>query len=120
MKKRVLWALLALGLLLILILVIAQPRSDSNEKTAESGEASSDAAESSAPEKPEEPEPEKESGPALAEGELPLDVTQPKPANETTGDQSSTPAPQQAEASPNVDPGTGMELEDDELPLDIP
>ena len=123
MKKKLLWALLAVALIAVVILAIALPKADGKEKVAASENTSAESVEETAAEPAAEPEPEKESGPAQEEGELPLDVTQVKPVSASSGEQAGEPSAQpseQGEISTAVDPETGIELEEDELPLDTP
>lgn len=119
MKKKLLWALLAIAAVVIVVLAITLPKTDGKGKTAEPAEAAAETVEEAAAELAGEPEAEQEDGPALAEGELPLDVTQPKPITDASDDPASQPA-EEGEITPAVDPATGIELEEDELPIDTP
>ncbi len=118
MNKKLLWALLALAVVVIVILAITLPGADSREKTQGAEATPAAAAEAALPEAEEQPEPE-QPDPFLAAGELPLDTTQPKQETVSTGGQVSAPA-EQEESEPRVDPSTGIELEEDELPIDEP
>ena len=121
MKKKYLWAILAAALVLILVLAVTMPRAESKEKAAESEEAQTDAP-ASEPEPQQTAEPEEdpeETSFGGAPGELPLDTTQPKVVSASAPEQSSQSA-EQGEIAPAEDPATGMELEEDELPIVAP
>lgn len=122
MKKKYLWAILAAALVLILVLAVTVPRAESSEKATESQQAQTDApASEPEPQQTAEPEeePEAETSFGGAPGELPLDTTQPKVVSALAPEQSSQPA-EQGEIAPAEDPATGMELEEDELPIVTP
>jgi len=118
MNKKLLWTLLALAVVVIVILAIALPGSGSREKTQDAETAPEAASEVAPSAAEEQPEPEQRDS-SLEEGELPLDTTQPKQETAAAGGQISAPA-EQEESEPRVDPDTGIELDEDELPLDEP
>jgi len=119
MNKKLLWALLAIAAVVVVILAITLPKAESKGKTAEPAENAAETSEEAVAEPGVVPEAEQEESPVLAEGELPLDMTQPQPMTDASGEQSAEPAGE-GEITPFVDPETGMELEEDELPIDTP
>lgn len=88
--KKSLWIFLAVLAIAAVLLLIFLPRLGAAEDT-----------------KTQQPEP-------LTEEGLPLDTN---PAGTSSETQT---ADAQQEAAPNIDPGTGMELEEDELPIATP
>ena len=120
MKKKYLWAILAAAAVLILILFITLPKANSKGQTAQEAQPQTESAAAEPAEQAAEPEQEKEENSGTEPGELPLDTTQPKIVSAIPAEPSTQPAQQQEESAPAVDPATGMELDENELPLDEP
>lgn len=123
MKKKLLWALLAIAVIVILILALALPRDDRGDKAAESVETQAEPTAEQPVEAAAQQTAESETVtiqvPEHAPGELPMDTSS---SGTVTGTGEIQPAPsgEQEEAAPATDPATGMELDEDELPLDTP
>jgi len=119
MKKKLLWVLLALAVIVIVALAVLLPKADGKGNPEEPAQAAAEPAQTAAEpaeENSAEPTVEQESSIVMAEGELPLDTTTSKPVTESSGAPDSEPA-ESSEIQPYTDPETGLELEDDELPI---
>ena len=90
MMKKTIWIILAVLALAAVLLLVFLPRAGAGKDA-----------------KAQEPAP-------LAEDGLPVDTA---PADASAESQSGD---AEQEAEPNIDPGTGMELEEDELPIATP
>jgi len=126
MKKKLLWVLLVLAVIVIVALAVLLPKADGKGNPEEPAQAAAESAQTAAEpaqtaaepaeENSAEPTVEQESSIVMAEGELPLDTTTSKPVTESSGAPDSEPA-ESSEIQPYTDPETGLELEDDELPI---
>ena len=125
MNKKVLWALLAIAVVVSVILALVLPGAGSKEKTAEPEAPAAETVEEVAAALTSQPEAEAEEDAfPLEDGELPVDTTQSLPTSSSGSVQPvQTAQPgqtsQEGESSPSVDPETGIILEEDELPLDL-
>ena len=119
MNKKILWALLALAAVVILILAITLPRQDSKAPEDPKEAAAEQEAESALSEAETEPETEPldQMGTPTEDGELPRDTSTMKPVSDSDAGQIQ-PTAEPEDTAPNTDPETGIELEDDELPID--
>ena len=128
MKRKILWILLALVVVAALIFVIARPKNTagddqaaSDPETASEQETVSETEQQSEPADAPEEIAEEEQG-SENEGELPIDdsVGVIQTGSDSAEEPSDPGTTSSAEPTPNIDPETGIELEEDELPIQQP